>query len=30
MTLNGEALQGDYVPAEKLQDTNEIVVTLGK
>ena len=30
LTLNGEALQGDYVPAEKLQDTNEIVVTLGK
>ena len=30
LTLNGEALQGDYVPAEKLQDTNEIVVTLSK
>ena len=30
LTGDGEVGQGDYVPAEKLQDTNEIVVTLGK
>ena len=29
LTLNGEVLSGNYVPADKLADINEIVVTLG-
>ncbi len=29
LTLNGEVLSGNYVPADKLADVNEIVVTLG-
>lgn len=30
LTLNGETLEGDYIPAEKLAEHNEIVVVLGK
>ncbi|MBQ3856283.1 MAG: N,N'-diacetylchitobiose phosphorylase, partial [Ruminococcus sp.] len=29
LTLNGQKLEGAYVPADKLADTNEIVVVLG-
>ena len=29
LTLNGEKLEGNYVPAAKLADTNEIKVVLG-
>lgn len=29
ITLNGEALEGNYVPADKLNDVNEIKVILG-
>ncbi|MGN0690125.1 MAG: GH36-type glycosyl hydrolase domain-containing protein, partial [Oscillospiraceae bacterium] len=28
LTLNGKALDGNYIPASELSDTNEIVVTL--
>ncbi len=29
LTLNGTALEGNYIPAEQLTDTNQIVVVLG-
>lgn len=29
VTLNGEKLEKNYVPADKLADTNEIIVVLG-
>lgn len=29
ITLNGEKLDGNYIPADKLNDTNEITVILG-
>ena len=29
LTLNGKALDGDYVPADALADKNEIEVVLG-
>ena len=29
ITLNGEKLEDNYVPADKLADTNEITVVLG-
>jgi cellobiose phosphorylase len=29
LTLNGEALEGDLIPASKLKDKNEVVVVLG-
>ena len=30
VTLNGEQLPGNYIPADKLKDVNDIVVTLGR
>ena len=29
LTLNGEALEGNLIPASKLKDKNEVVVVLG-
>lgn len=29
ITLNGEKIDGNYIPADKLNDTNEIIVVLG-
>ena len=29
IVLNGEKLEGNYIPADKLKDVNEITVTLG-
>ena len=30
IVMNGEKLEGNYIPADKLKDVNDIVVTLGK
>lgn len=30
IVMNGEKLEGNFIPADKLADTNEITVTLGK